>query len=116
MKVVMPYVGKDLSVNYYKVIGRGGLHTSKTKPHVTVWMKELAEKVKGEGLQLPVTVSVFGKFVDGRCPDLDNLAKVILDAVSIGTGINDKDMRFVALGYSTGWTRPVLEIEIKGRS
>lgn len=118
MKIVVPYIGKALSVNYYKIVGKGGVKTNKTRPEVVRWMEDLALKVQkefeGQELQPPITISIYGKFVDNRCPDLDNLAKVILDAVSMGTGLDDKDFQFRALGYSIGWSRPVLEITIEG--
>ena len=41
------------------------------------------------------TVTVSGLFRDKRsAPDLDNLAKVILDAIQAGSGINDVNFRW----------------------
>ncbi len=70
-------------------------------------------RVQGESLSPPLYVGVYGKFVDGRVPDLDNLSKVILDSLKVGTGVDDKHMRFVAVGYDVGYESPVLEIEIR---
>lgn len=112
MLVVMPYIGGVLSVNAYKVRGRSGVATNKTKRAVELWMNELTEKVKGFEHSGSVTVSLFGKFIDDRAPDLDNLAKVILDAIKVGIELDDKYIKFVALGYDTGYERPVLEITL----
>jgi len=112
LKVTVPYIGGVLSVNAYKVRGRGGVATNATKPVVRLWMHELTEKVRGFEHNGSLTVSLFGKFVDDRAPDLDNLAKVILDAVKVGVGLDDKNIKFVSLGYDTGYSRPVLEITL----
>ena len=112
MEVVMPYIGGVLSVNSYKVRGRSGVATNKTKRVVLLWMGELTEKVKEFEPSSSLTVGVFGKFVDGRVPDMDNLAKVILDAVKAGVGLDDRYIKFVSLGYETGYSRPVLEITL----
>jgi hypothetical protein len=127
MKIEMSYTGRVLSVNSYKVrIGKR--ITSKTRPEVTAWMKELASKVREGGLsqwcdesalssqhlQAPsLTISLYGKFYDGRVPDLANLHKVIGDAVAMGLGVDDRNFKFIDLGYSTGWVKPVLEITIE---
>ena len=117
MKVVMPYPGRCLSVNYYR-IRVGKRLTTRIRPEVKLWMEDLAQLVKskmgGEDLGKGVVVQVYGKFCDGRVPDLDNLAKVVLDAIKMGTGVDDRYMEFRTLGYSTGWTKPVLEIDIEG--
>jgi len=112
MLVVMPYIGGVLSVNSYKIRGRGGVATNKTKRVVELWMNDLTEKVKGFEHNGSLTVSLFGKFIDDRAPDLDNLAKVILDAVKVGVGLDDKNIKFVSKGYDTGYERPVLEIAL----
>lgn len=112
MRVVMPYIGGVLSVNSYKVRGRSGVATNKTKRVVELWMNELTEKVKGFEHSGSLTVNLFGKFIDDRAPDLDNLAKVILDAVKVGVGLDDKYIKFKAMGYDTGYERPVLEITL----
>jgi len=112
MRVVMPYIGGVLSVNSYKIRGRSGVATNKTKHVVELWMNVLTKKVKGFEHSGSLTVSLFGKFIDDRAPDLDNLAKVILDAVKVGVGLDDKNIKFVTLGYETGWSKPVLEITL----
>lgn len=113
LKVVMPYFG-TLSVNRYKIVGRGGLHTSRTRPEVIKWMQELTEKVRGYQPYAPtMTVYLTGRFVDERCPDLANLHKVIGDAVKEGIGLDDKFYLFVDRGYTTGHSKPELEIELE---
>jgi|SRR3989304_8506011 len=112
LKVTMPYIGGVLSVNSYKVRGRSGVATNATKRVVKLWMSELTEKVKGFEHGGDLVVTLFGKFTDGRSPDLDNLAKVILDAIKVGIGLDDRYIKFRALGYSVGWERPVLEITL----
>ena len=112
LAVTMPYIGGVLSVNSYKVRGRSGVATNKTKRVVKLWMSELTERVKGFEHNGSLTVSVFGKFVDERVPDLDNLAKVILDSIKVGVGLDDRHIKFVAQGYDTGYSKPVLEITL----
>ena len=112
MKVEMPYIGGVLSINSYKIRGKGGIQTNSTKPEVKLWMDSLTGKVKGFEHDGNVTVSVFGKFTDGRVPDLDNLAKVILDAIKVGINLDDRHIKYRALGYDTGYARPVLEITL----
>jgi len=112
VKIIMPYIGRVLSVNYYKVVGRGGVKTNRTKPETERWMGELADKVRGLPFGSNLTIKLFGKFRDERVPDLSNLHKVIADAVAEGLGVDDKDFKFVDLGYETGCLRPVLEIEL----
>ena len=110
MKIVMPYIGQCLSVNQYRV-RIGSRLTTRIRPEVRAWMEDLASRIRGlEGDGF--VVEVFGKFCDGRVPDMDNLAKAIMDSIKVGTGVDDRYMRFVSRGYSTGWTRPVLEITI----
>ena len=109
----MPYIGCHLSENYYKIVGRRGVKTNKTRSDVVKWMGELTDKVRGfptGGNSL--TVYVKGKFYDGRVPDIDNLAKVILDAIKVGVGLDDRYIKFVSLGYEIDWSRPVLEITL----
>lgn len=113
MKVVMPYIGGVLSVNAYKVRGRYGLATNATKRVVKLWMHELTQKVEGFEHQGSLTISLYGKFVDERVPDLANLHKVIGDAIKEGLSfIDDKDFKFVDLGYGTGYVNPVLEMTL----
>jgi len=117
MTITMPYI-KDLSVNSYKIMGRGGRHTTATKPHVTEWMNELADKIRehelfNEFFGTPATIYVKGFFVDDRAPDIHNLAKVICDAIEPAIGVNDKNIRFKDEGYETGYiSDPHLEIEL----
>jgi len=113
MKVTMPYIGQVLSVNSYKLT-IGKRRTSRTRTEVTVWMWELADAVAGCKFIPPITVKIFGKFRDGRVPDLDNLHKVIGDALKVGLGIDDRHFIFVDLGYETGYLDPAIEIDIEG--
>ena len=118
MQVVMPYIGKALSVNYYKIVGKGGVKTNRTRPEVTIWMRQLAERVKRFPIHPgdPLVILLHGRFVDDRAPDLSNLHKVIGDAIRDGVGVDDKSFKFVDLGYSIGYPRPVLEITLQGGS
>ena len=113
--VIMPYVGKSLSVNYYKIVGRGGLKTNCTKSVVKVWMQQLKAKVR-EVVEFPVlepvTITLLGRFEDSRCPDLANLHKVIGDAIKEAIGVDDKYFNFEDKGFSTGHKRQELEIGI----
>lgn len=126
IKIEMPYF-RDLSVNYYKIVGKGGRKTPATKPEVKKWMTELTRISREKAhaaygnefgsfiipLNLyPINVEVHGYFKDERVPDLDNLAKVILDALKVGIVVDDKHMRYVAGGYETGYDEPRLEIEV----
>lgn len=110
----MPYIGRNLSVNYYKIIGRGGRPTHKTKPEVEYWMWELATKVKGFQPLDPTNVKIYlkGNFKDERAPDLSNLHKVIGDAIRNGLGIDDKHFKFVDLERTYWAVEPTLEIEV----
>lgn len=115
-KIVMPYIGKSLSVNYYRIIGHGGRSTMKIKPDVARWMKILEDRVRDLHLKIqpPVTITLHGKFWDERCPDLSNLHKVIGDAIKVGLEIDDKHFKFVDEGYEVGYADQVLEITIQG--
>jgi len=112
LKVEMPYIGGSLSVNAYKIRGRNGVVTNATKPEVKLWMSQLTEKVRGFEHQGDVTVDVFGKFTDSRCPDLDNLAKVILDAIKVGINLDDRYIKYRAAGFDTGYVQPKLVITL----
>lgn len=112
LKVEMPYIGKSLSVNYYH-LRFGKRITTKIRPEVKIWMSQLTEKVKGFEHSGSIIVSVFGKFTDGRVPDLDNLAKVILDAIKVGVGLDDRHMKYQAMGYGIGYVKPVLVITLE---
>jgi len=111
VRVEMPYIGKSLSVNYYH-LRFGTRVTTKIRPETKLWMEELTKKVRNFEHSGSVIVSVFGKFTDGRVPDLDNLAKVILDAIKVGINLDDRHIKYRALGYDTGYARPVLEITL----
>ena len=111
LKVEMPYIGKALSVNYYH-LRFGSRVTTKIRPEVKLWMSQLTEKVRGFEHNGDVTVIVFGKFTDYRCPDLDNLAKVILDAIKVGINLDDKYIKYKSLGFSTGYSQPKLVITL----
>ena len=114
----MPYIGRNLSENYYKIVGRGGRRTNKTRPEVVLWMNQLADLVRehpdhaefyGNGIE----VKLWGRFKDERCPDLNNLHKVIADALEAGLGVNDRHLRFIDKGYTTGHPFPRLDMEIE---
>lgn len=117
MRVTMPYIGKALSVNYYKVMGKGGRRTNKTRPEVEIWMQQLADAVKElappEMFGHPVIVSLWGEFRDERCPDLHNLHKVIADALESALGINDRYVKFEDAGYVAGVGNPKLVMDIE---
>ena len=112
LTVRMPYIGKHLSVNDYKIP-----RTRKTRPDVELWMTALGNKVKAHkdleyvGMQ-PVVVKLTGYFVDHRYPDLHNLHKVIADALAPALGINDKYLSFIDVDCFTGFARPELEMDI----
>lgn len=113
LRVEMPYIGGVLSVNAYKVRGRSGVATNATRREVKIWMGQLTEKVKGFQHSGSIIVSVFGKFSDGRVPDLDNLAKVILDAIKVGVELDDRYMKYRAIGFDTGYVKPILVITLE---
>lgn len=114
LQVVMPYIGGVLSVNDYKIRGRGGAPTNATKPVVKMWMAELASKVKAFPCDGELTIELEGFFVDDRAPDLHNLHKVIGDSIKVGLGVDDKGFKFVDIGYSVGYDRPQLVLTLKG--
>ena len=74
-----------------------------------VEQEQLANPIDTSGM---VTVSMWGRFKDRRLPDMSNLGKVTLDAVSVGLGVNDKFFDFKTLGFSTGYIEPELDIYI----
>jgi len=113
-KVIMPYIGGILSDNNYKFLNKA------TKPIVTIWRKELAQKV--EALDIPEAetyeVEVSGRFTDERRPDVPNLFKVILDGLKKtkmykGLGIDDKHIHPKDAGYTLGHLDPEIEIAIR---
>ena len=112
-KVVMPYLGGILSDNNYKFLNKA------TKPIVTIWRKELAQKV--EALDIPEVeeyeVEVYGRFLDERRPDIPNLFKVILDGLKKtkmykGLGVDDKHIHPRDAGYKLGYQDPEIVITI----
>ena len=109
-EILVPYVGGILSENMYK------RQTRQTRPYVRLWMKELAKKVKELEVAECETyeIGVFGKFTDERRPDIQNLFKIISDAIEDGLGVNDKHFRMVDKGYELGHIDPELVITIKG--
>ena len=120
MKVTMPYIGRSLSVNCYKIVGKRGLRTNKTRPETERWMNQLISKVKDNSeLEMvfgkPVVVELFGKFEDRRStPDIHNLHKVIGDALQVALDIDDKFIKFEDKGFELGFPFPSLEIFIRG--
>ena len=90
--VGMPYIGKVLSVNHYKYLGKY------TRREVIDWMEELGWKLKPYHIEdwgIPLKVTCDGVFRDNRStPDLSNLSKVVLDAIEDVTDVNDKNMRW----------------------
>jgi Holliday junction resolvase RusA-like endonuclease len=115
MKLVvdMPYFG-TLSVNSYK-IGR----TKATRPEVKVWMQILANKVRselnGRTFITPGIITVDGYFHTDQYPDLDNLAKVVMDGIKVGLGIDDKYLRFKSGEINTGYWSQYLRITISDK-
>lgn len=112
-KIVMPYIGGILSDNGYKFLNKA------TKPIVTIWRKELAQKV--EALDIPEAeeyeVEVSGKFTDERRPDIPNLFKVILDGLKKtkmykGLGVDDKHIHPKDAGYTLGHLEPEIVMVI----
>jgi len=111
--IIMPYIGKVLSVNHYRGRRRDG--GEYVKSETRDWMEELGWKIKMyhiEDWSLPLHVTCSGVFKDKRStPDLSNLSKVILDAIEETTGINDVNYRWHDGTISYG--EPELVIEIK---
>ena len=94
IKVEMPYTGGDLSVN--RAYERDGRHMKK---HVRNWQLTLMglvrQAVKGKICEGVWHVSCSGHFKNQRsAPDLSNLAKVCMDAIAAGLGIDDKNLRW----------------------
>ena len=107
-KVTLPYIGGILTDNNYK-IGK----SKKTRPMVSMWMSELAEKVRE--LNIPVSenyeISLYGRFWDERHPDLANLHKVVGDSIK-KVLIDDKYFIFRDKGLETGKLEQELDIYI----
>jgi Holliday junction resolvase RusA-like endonuclease len=107
----VPYFG-DLSVNRCWIRGRGGVRVNKLKPQVELWMSMVADKVKGYYSDGYLVIRLKGKFKDERAPDLDNLHKVLSDALKVGLGVDDKNFRYEDLPKEYGYTEPTLEVEL----
>lgn len=107
--IIMPYEG-ELSDNSYKFSNRS------TRPFVELWMKKLSEEVKKARIPLfkEFEISVYGRFLDERRPDMQNLFKVIGDGIKKGLGVDDKHFRFKDIGYEVGHIFPQLLIYIRG--
>jgi len=116
VKIEMPYIGKNLSVNSYRLSGRKGT-TYSIKSSVKGWMVDLdskARKFKGKLLNYPLVITVNGKFKDRASePDLDNLSKVICDTLKVSLAVDDRHFRYRAGKVEYGFTSPILEIEIR---
>ena len=98
LTVEMAYI-PTLSVNRYKT-ARGI-----TRFEVKKWMSELSwitGLTTERGIKPPIKVTVSGVFKDKRHPDMDNLLKVICDAVKFGLGIDDKDYTHETLPATIG--------------
>jgi Holliday junction resolvase RusA-like endonuclease len=90
--IEMPWL-ENLSVNHCRM-GPGG--NWNLKPDVKGWMDRLAWEVKPLNILnygLPLTIIVDLRFPDARRRDDHNYYKVICDAVAMGLGIDDKDIR-----------------------
>ena len=109
-KVTMGYIGGVLSDNSYKLPTRG------TKPFVSMWMRELAEKVRVLAIpeRTEYIIKIDGRFADERRPDISNLHKVVGDSLKKGIGVDDKWFRYqdgtVKLGFLNN---PQLDITIE---
>jgi len=113
----MPYIGRVLSVNYYKVYDRRGVPTNTTKSVTQDWMDTLTRLIREhpefESVHhKDVTIKLTGHFKDQRYPDLHNLHKIIGDAVEPAIEVNDKYIKFEDVGSFIGARVPILKIEI----
>ncbi len=107
------YPGACISVNHYWLRKKGGgFYTNRDAKD---WMEGFGWLLLAYSVQTfkaPLKVTVSGRFKDkGNQPDLDNLAKCILDEIEEVTGINDRDMRFHSGEVTYG--EPTLFIEIE---
>ena len=101
VEISMPYIGSCLSVNHYKYKNRF------TKPETRAWMDCLQlewlwrDTKYNFKVKMPPTIHLSGIFKDKRsCCDLNNLHKVIADALESALHINDREFRFVDEGYT----------------
>lgn len=111
LKVEMDYLGKELSVNHYK------MKDGRKRWEVKRWMDQLAWVVSYEsragnwGLIAPVRVRIGGQFKDKRStPDLHNLAKVVLDSIAKGLGIDDRHIELETGQPGIGESKIIIEI------
>jgi len=109
-------MASPLSVNHAYKRGRNG--QTYLDPEAAKWKITLTSEVKwampSGRVSLPAFVRVSGRFRDKRSAlDLDNLAKLVLDAVATALGVNDRDLRFQAGDrvIETG-CEPVVTVEI----
>lgn len=116
LMVTMKYIGRILSVNYYRTQNRytGGLVI---RHKVERWMEDLAWVVEFElgkkPPKPPIKILVEGYFKDNRSvPDLANLHYVIGNAVQNGLSINDREFRFQDGDVKVGLHEPVIKITV----
>ena len=112
VQIPMPYIGSCLSVNHYKV---GKYYT---RPETKQWMVALQVRANfhlGRAVvKYPPVIHLCGIFKDKRsCPDLNNLHKVIADALIPVLG-DDREFRFVDEGYTIDKSKlPMLVIGVE---
>ena len=108
-----PYTGKECSVNHAYIRGRY------LRPASRRWRDNLALclkaglNIKGIKYTPPIKISLYGYFKDKRStPDLDNLTKLIGDAVEAATGINDRYFQWNLEGSTDDCPQPMIRIRI----
>ena len=112
VEISLAYIGSCLSVNHYKYKNRY------TKPETREWM--VAFQVRANHhlgravVKYPPIIHLSGIFKDKRStPDLNNLHKVIADALIPVLG-DDREFRFVDEGYTIDKSKdPTLIIGIE---
>lgn len=110
-----PYEGKHCSVNHAYIRGRY------LRPASRRWRDNLALYLKA-GINIkritftpPLKIWLYGYFKDKRSrPDLDNLCKLVGDAIQAATGINDREFLWELEGSQMGHKRPLIRIRIRG--
>ena len=95
--ITMPYIGNALSVNHY--LGRGHDGHLYVKPEVKAWKQALQilynAQIHGRQPKMPVQIHLTAVFKDHRAQtDMNNLHKVIADALQEVIGADDKDFCF----------------------
>ena len=103
VEISMPYIGKRLSVNHY--MGKNKYGAWFIYPEVVQWMQALTASanyhLRNSKVKQPPTIHLSGIFKDyNNAPDLNNLHKVIADALQGALGINDREFRFHDEGYT----------------